>query len=106
MKPSSKNSSRTFFITVSGIAAWGVLALLGTAEGAPTEHQSAIVPEVTQIRVSPQKELNFDQDIEKLAEMEKRYKERLPYVRDRSRLLSPMARIQAERYQYKANPKK
>ena len=59
---------------------------------------SALIQEVSEIRVSPRKELDFDQDIERLAQVEKRYKERLPILSRRAKLLSPMGRIQSTVY--------
>jgi hypothetical protein len=76
-----------------------ILAVAG-AQAAPQAQTkgAAIEQDVSQIRVSPQQELNFDRDIERLAEVERRYKEALPQIVKRNRMLAPMGRIQAQQY--------
>lgn len=98
-------------ITLWFLAGWfviGILIVTGLSAAAAEKPRhlkpgavrtdTAIVQEVSQIRVSPQKELNFDQDIERLAQAERRFKEPLPYAEKKTRLLAPMQRIQNQKY--------
>lgn len=63
-------------------------------------NDTALYQEVSQIKVSPQKELSFDSDISRLANLEQKYQERLPLLNRRSRLSAPEYRIKNRKYKY------
>ncbi len=53
---------------------------------------------LSEIQVKKQAKPSFDQDIERLSKLERRYQERLPNLKDNPRLSAPMKRVSAQAY--------
>lgn len=59
---------------------------------------TAISQSLSEIRVSPERELNFDSDIARLSALEGRYRESLPSLASHPRLRGPIHRINQQKY--------
>jgi hypothetical protein len=93
-------------IFVCGIALGAVS--FGLARGSvPSKvtDDTAIYQNLSEIQVQKQQKPSFDQDIDRLAKMERRYQERLPNLKDNAKLQSPMKRISAQSYRYSGSKK-
>jgi hypothetical protein len=59
---------------------------------------TAIYQNLSEIRVEKQGRPNFDQDIQKLSQLEDNYQERLPSLAEHPRLKGPMKRVSQQKY--------
>ncbi len=98
-------------IFVCGIALGAVSFTLARGSVPPSSSLSAPAPlkvtddtaiyqNLSEIKVRKQQKPSFDQDIDRLAKMERRYQERLPSLKDDPKLQGPMKRISAQGYKY------
>lgn len=83
---------------VSGLFAGIVsLSIAFASVERPSSDDILLYDEISDVNVKKQKAINFDHDIEALAQMEKRFVEELPLDR-KSRLKRPMQRIEKRKY--------
>lgn len=88
------------------------LASLSVALGAvPTRRSvitddTALYQKLSEIRAARQAKPDFDADIAHLANLESRYREKLPKLARDPRVAGPMKRISQQRYRYSGAPQK
>ena len=95
-----KKSNRWMSGIVGGMA--GLLSLSAAFASVPKNvtNDTALYQNLSEIKVTREKELNFDRDIAQLASAEGNYRERLPGSTVHSRLKAPMHRISQKPYRY------
>jgi hypothetical protein len=67
---------------------------------------TAIYQRLSEIKVPREARPNFDSDVERLSDLEPRYRENLPSVIRDPRLAGPMKRIAKQGYRYSGQPQK
>jgi hypothetical protein len=67
---------------------------------------TAIYQRLSEIRVRKEAQIDFDADINRLARLEGRYREKLPSLSQPSRVQAPLKRVANERYSPSQNKKK
>ena len=82
---------------IGGVASLITLSAAVASVPKNVTNDTALYQRMSEIKVSREKELNFDHDIAKLASAESNYRERLPA---QSRLKAPMHRISQRPYRY------
>jgi hypothetical protein len=94
--------------TVGGaLAVTAIVGLMSSAFGSVPHHvtnDTALYQNLSEIRAGKTRDVNFDQDIARLASSENHYRERLP-VSSRERVQVPMSRIAKQRYHYSSRQK-
>ena len=83
---------------VFGLVGLSMSAAFGSVPKNVTD-DTALYQNLSEIKVSKSKELDFDRDIARLASSEGRYQERLPRVTP-DRIRAPMQRISQQKYRY------